>query len=181
MDASLTSRLLTELLPPDLADTVRQHLLNPRAPLQIYRQKAFTYAQSAVSAANPYVQPLADRFLSLVVDNQGVTGVVVLLAAVTAVVIVMNWLRRLVMWWTRLVMRMMFWAVVVVLVSWVWNRGVMESARDGVVLVSKVAGYLSVLKDVWLEEYDRYEGQQHGRAYVKNPVGRSAKGRSSGR
>ncbi|QPH01192.1 hypothetical protein C2857_005391 [Epichloe festucae Fl1] len=173
MAASLTSRLLTELLPPDLAASVRQHLLNPRAPLQIYKQEAWSRAQRALASLQPYIQPVLDKTISLIVDNQGVTGVVVLLTVVTVMVVVMNWIRRLIMWWTRLMVRAMFWAGVVLALAWVWNRGVVESVRDGVVFVSKAVGYLAVLKDFWMQEYERYE--------ANGSRGRGTRGRSSGR
>jgi hypothetical protein len=164
MDASLTSRLLTELLPPDLALSVRTHLLNPRAPFQIYKQALLAQLQAWVSALTPHVQPLVDKLLALVFDNQGVTGIVALLCLLTAVVVVMNWIRRLILWWTRLVLRLVFWSAVVVLLAWVWNRGVMESVADAAVVGGRVAGYLGVLKDFWWQEYERYEAREAGRA-----------------
>lgn len=163
MDASLTSRLLTELLPPDLAVSVRTHLLNPRAPFQIYKQALLTQINNTISSLMPYLQPIIDKLFAIIVENQGVTGFVVLLCLMTAVVVVLNWIRRLILWWTRLVMRMVFWSAVVVVLAWVWNRGVMESVKDGVVVGSKVMGYLAVLKDFWLQEYERYEARGEGR------------------
>ncbi|KAG5921335.1 hypothetical protein E4U42_005882 [Claviceps africana] len=171
MAASLTSRLLTELLPPDLAASVRQHLLNPRAPLQIYKRQLSWQLQRAMTSLQPHIQPLLDRLAALVVDNQSLMGMVVLLALLTGLVVVMNWIRRLVMWWTRLAMRAVFWAGVVLVVAWVWNRGVWESVRDGVVVGGKIVGYLTVLKDFWMQEYERYE--------ANGSRGRGTRGRSS--
>ncbi|KID66561.1 hypothetical protein MAN_04842, partial [Metarhizium hybridum] len=162
MDASLTSRLLTELLPPDVALSVRTHLLNPRAPFQIYKQAAVAQAQAWLAALAPVVQPLADRVLAVAVENQGVTGLVALLCVVTATVVVMNWVRRLIMWWTRLVMRVVFWSAAAALLAWVCNRGVVESVTDAVVLGGRVVGYLGVLKDFWWQEYERYEAREGG-------------------
>ncbi|KAK2589798.1 hypothetical protein QQS21_012524 [Conoideocrella luteorostrata] len=181
MAASITSRLLTELLPPDLAASVRQHLLDPRAPFQIYTQALASQLQGLLSSLSPYVQPMVDRALAAMVDNQGATGLVVLLVLMTAVVVVMNWIRRLVMWWTRLVMQGVFWAGVVLALAWVWNRGVLESVRDAVVLASKVLGYLAVLKDFWMEEYERYEANGSGSGSGSGSGFGAARGRSSGR
>ena len=158
MYGSLPSRLLTELLPPDLAESVRQHLLNPRAPLQIYKQRAAQYARDLLALAEPYIDRTLGAFASP--ENHGVVGgAMVLLTAVLALII-MNWVRRLVMWWTRLVFRMTLWAVVIALLAFIWNRGLMVSARDAVVIGGKIAGYGAALKDVWLAEYDRYEERQ---------------------
>ncbi|KHO00115.1 uncharacterized protein MAM_02038 [Metarhizium album ARSEF 1941] len=150
MHASLTSRLLTELLPPEVAVSVRTHLLDPRA----------------LASLGPVVQPLADRTAAAVADNQGVTGLVALLCAVTAVVVVMNWIRRLILWWARLVARVVFWSAAAALLAWVCNRGVVESLRDAAVVGGRVAGYLAVLKDFWWQEYERYEARE-GRAAAR--------------
>ncbi|OAA33034.1 hypothetical protein AAL_00499 [Moelleriella libera RCEF 2490] len=157
MDASLFSRLVAELLPPSLANSVRNHLLNPRGPLQFYKRQLSTQMRSLTASLQPHVQPVLDRILALAVENQGITGMVALVVLMTVVVVVMNWIRRLIMWWTRIVARAMFWAGVVVLLAWIWERGVMESVRDGVVVGGKVVGYLAVLKDFWMAEYQRYE------------------------
>ncbi|KAJ6446114.1 nuclear pore assembly and biogenesis domain-containing protein [Purpureocillium lavendulum] len=175
MDASLTSRLLTELLPADVAASVRRHMLHPSSPLQTVARAATARAQGLAAALAPHVAPLADWAAGVVADNQGLAGLAVLLAVVAAVVVVMNWLRRLVMWWTRVVFRLTLWALVAVLVAWVWQRGVMESVRDAVVVGGKVAGYLAVVRDVWVAEYNRYEGQQN----MGYRTG--GRGRSSGR
>ncbi|TWU77114.1 hypothetical protein ED733_008244 [Metarhizium rileyi] len=174
MEASLTWRLLTELLPPDLALSVRTHLLNPGAPFQVYKHAALAQVQTWLASLAPVAQPVVDKALALAVENQGVTGIVALLCLLTAVVVVMNWVRRLILWWTRLVMRVVFWSVVVVVLAWVLRRGVAESVMDAVVFGGKVVGYLSVLKDFWWQEYERYEAREgtsrHGGA-----------GRASGR
>ncbi|KAG5975901.1 hypothetical protein E4U58_006893 [Claviceps cyperi] len=52
MAASLTSRLLTELLSPDLAASLRQHLFNPRAPLQIYKRQLSWYLHRGLASPN---------------------------------------------------------------------------------------------------------------------------------
>ncbi|KAF7559156.1 hypothetical protein G7046_g4992 [Stylonectria norvegica] len=158
--ASLTTSLLAALLPPDLVDYIHTHLLHPHAPLQVFKRQAVLQSQRLLNAAYPIVRPLLDRLLALMADNQGVVGVAVSLAVLAVVVVVLNWVRRLLLWWTRLTMRVAFWAVVLAVAAWVWERGVFESLRDVTVVGSKVVGYLAVLKDVWVNEYHRYEAQQ---------------------
>ncbi|POR31996.1 hypothetical protein TPAR_07820 [Tolypocladium paradoxum] len=167
MDASLTSRLLTELLPPDVAASVRQHLLHPSSPFQAYKRLAAEQGARLLSA----LRPLADWALQCVADNQGAAGLLVLLALLAALLVVVSWVHRFVLWWTRLALRVVFWAVAGALGAWVWNRGVVESARDAVDAVASVVGYLAVLRNVWLAEYDRYEGQQN-RGYGDRGRGR---------
>ncbi|UNI14710.1 hypothetical protein JDV02_001311 [Purpureocillium takamizusanense] len=179
--SSLTSRLLTELLPPDMAASVRRHVLHPSSPVQSLARAASARAQSLfASTLAPALEPLADWAARALADNQGLAGLVAALAAVTAVVVVMNWLRRLVLWWTRVVLRLTLWGLVALLLSWVWSRGVMESVRDAVVVAGKVAGYLAVVRDVWVAEYNRYEGQQNV-GYRTGGSGGGGRGRSSGR
>lgn len=57
-------------------------------------------------------------------------------------------------------MRVAMWGILVALAAWVWERGVWESVRDVVILGGKVGGYMAVLKEVWLSEYNKYEAQQ---------------------
>lgn len=93
-------------------------------------------------------------------ENQGVVGSAIGLLLLALAVIVLNWIRRIMLWWTRLTMRIATWAAVIALAAWVYERGVFESVKDVVVVGSKVGGYLAVLKEVWLDEYNKYEAQQ---------------------
>lgn len=161
--------LLAGLLPPELAGPVRQHLLHPQSPLQTGGRHVIAYARAAAAA-------VADLALGLAAENQGLAGGLALLALLTAVLVVAHWISRLVMWWTRFVLRLASWAVVVALAAWVWNRGPAASVRDAAVLVGRLLGYLTLLKDVWLQEYNRYEGQ---RRHETRGGGHGARDRSS--
>ncbi|TFB06117.1 hypothetical protein CCMA1212_001897 [Trichoderma ghanense] len=152
MDETLATQLLTSLLPPNIATLIQTHILSPSSPLQTLKRHLLLQAA--------HLQPLADRLLDKLSSHQAALDVLLPLATVVATVVVLNWIRRLVLWWTRLVFRAFFWAMVALFVAWVWNRGFLESARDAAVLGAKVAGYVAVLKDVWVDEYKRYEGQQ---------------------
>ncbi|KAF4505005.1 hypothetical protein G6O67_007003 [Ophiocordyceps sinensis] len=163
--------LLAGLLPPELAGPVRQHLLHPQSPLQACRRHVVAYARAAAAAA-------ADVALGLAAENQGLAGGLALLALLAAALVVVHWVGRLVMWWTRVALRLASWAIVAALAAWVWNRGPAASLTDAVVLAGRVLGYLAVLKDVWLEEYNRYEGQQR---HEPRGGGHGAHGRSSAR
>ncbi|KAM5355757.1 hypothetical protein ACJ41O_002403 [Fusarium nematophilum] len=156
----LATNLLSALLPPELVDSIHKHILHPRAPIQILARNVLAQVRHVLDTAAPLIEPLADRLLAAMADNQGLVGVVASLVVLATVLIVLNWIRRLLMWWTRLAMRIAMWAIVIALAAWIWERGVFESARDMAVVGGKVAGYLAVIKDVWLEEYNRYEAQQ---------------------
>ena len=62
-----------------------------------------------------------------------------------------------------------------------YQRGLYETTRDLVVIGGKIGGYLAVLKDVWMAEYERYsEAQNVGGPGVGRGMG-GGRGRSSGR
>ncbi|KAF5669221.1 hypothetical protein FHETE_4979 [Fusarium heterosporum] len=157
---SLATHLLTALLPPQLAESIQKHILHPRSPVQIVAHNVLTQAQNLLDATAPLLEPLFDRVMVILAENQGLVGVVASLAVLATVVIILNWIRRLLMWWTRMALRIVFWAFLAAIAAWVWERGVFESARDMAVISGKILGYGAAIKDVWLQEYDRYEAQQ---------------------
>ncbi|KAH7170832.1 hypothetical protein EDB81DRAFT_181106 [Dactylonectria macrodidyma] len=169
---SLTLHLLSAFLPADLVATINNHILDPSSPVQVLQRGAVAQLQHLLSAAYPVLQPLFERLLDAMAENQGLVGVIASLLVLATVLVVLNWIRRLLMWWTRLALRVASWAALVAIAAWVWDRGVFESARDVAVGGGKIVGYLAFLKDVWVDEYNRYEAQQ-GMA--------GAQGRSSGR
>lgn len=160
MGETLATHLLATLLPADVVALIDTHILDPRSPVQILKRQALAQAHRGAAAILPLVQPLADRGLAVLAEHQGALDVLLPLATVVATLVVLNWVRRIVLWWTRLVFRAVLWAAVAALAAWVWNRGVLVSARDATVIGAKVMGYMAVLKNVWLDEYKRYEGQQ---------------------
>ncbi|KAF5023305.1 hypothetical protein F66182_4613 [Fusarium sp. NRRL 66182] len=157
---TLATHLLSTLLPPELAESIQKHILHPGSPVQVIVQNVLVQAQNLVDTAAPLLEPLFDRIMIALAENQGLVGVVASLAVLATVLVVLNWIRRLLMWWTRLAMRVAMWAVLFAIGAWIWERGVFDSARDMAVVGGKIVGYLAVIKDVWLQEYDRYEAQQ---------------------
>ncbi|KAL7950625.1 hypothetical protein V8C42DRAFT_126236 [Trichoderma barbatum] len=160
MDGPLLKQFLASFLPPNAVALIDTHILDPRSPIQMLKRQALAQARRGASAVIPLVQPVAERGMAALAQHQGMLDVLLPLATVVATLVVLNWIRRLVLWWTRLVMRAVVWAALVALAAWVCNRGVLESARDAAVIGAKVMGYMAVLKNVWLDEYKRYEGQQ---------------------
>ncbi|KAI8684411.1 Hypothetical protein NCS54_00109100 [Fusarium falciforme] len=157
---TLATSLLSALLPPDLVDSINKHVLHPRAPIQILLRHVLVQAQNLLDTAAPIIEPLFDRLMTAMAENQGLVGVIASLLVLATFLIILNWIRRLLMWWTRLAMRIATWAILFAIAAWVWERGVFESAKDMAIAGGKVAGYLAVIKDVWLEEYNKYEAQQ---------------------
>ncbi|KAH6606413.1 hypothetical protein Trco_005566 [Trichoderma cornu-damae] len=160
MDETLATQLLAAFLPPEIVALIDTHVLDPRSPVQILKRHALVQARRGADAVLPLVRPLLDRALSLLAEHQGALDMLVLVAVLATTLVVLNWIRRIILWWTRLAFKAVFWAAVVAVAAWVWNRGVLVSARDATVVGAKVMGYMAVLKNVWLDEYKRYERQQ---------------------
>lgn len=105
----------------------------------------------------PVVSPVAERLNQILVNSPDIVVLILVVLVFVLVIQVLAWIRRMVLWVTGLVIRLMFWAAVVAGVAWVYQRGPEATVRDGVVLVSKIAGYGASLRDVWLQEYQRYD------------------------
>ncbi|EHK16823.1 uncharacterized protein TRIVIDRAFT_65432 [Trichoderma virens Gv29-8] len=160
MAEPVVKQLLASFLPPDVVALIETHILDPRSPIQILKRQALALARRGASTVTPLVQPVAERGMAVLAEHQGALDLLLPLATIVATLVVLNWIRRILLWWTRLAMRAVLWAALVALAAWVYNRGVLVSARDAAVVGAKVMGYIAVLKNVWLDEYKRYEGQQ---------------------
>ncbi|KAI9171332.1 hypothetical protein HJFPF1_00814 [Paramyrothecium foliicola] len=152
--------LVRALLPAEVADYINTHVLHPDSPVQILSRRASLEADRAFRAVYPLLRPTIDKLTTMAAESEGLVSAVVAVTLVTTVVMLMIWVQRLAMWFTRMAMRLTFWGLLVLVGAAIWQRGVFESARDAAVVVGKIVGYLAVLKDIWLEEYDRYESQQ---------------------
>ncbi|TDZ65911.1 hypothetical protein CTRI78_v003479 [Colletotrichum trifolii] len=161
-DPSFANFLLHSILPPEAADFIHKNALHPTSPLQTLRAHLSAAVARAYDALYPHLAPAVDATLAYLHNSPELVSFGVLLALLAATVIVLNWIRRVVAFWTALVLRAAFWGAVVVLVAAVWQRGVWETARDGVVLGGKVVGFAAAVKDVWVSEYRRYEEETRG-------------------
>ncbi|KAJ3493308.1 hypothetical protein NLG97_g4812 [Lecanicillium saksenae] len=148
MDLTTTlSHLVSSLLPPDKAALV-------------YFAAARKSVTRSAGALYPHLAPLIERLLAWTHASE-LGALLVPLAILAVAVIVMNWIRRMLLWWTRLAMKAVFYATIVALAAWVWQRGLQESVRDVVVVGGKLAGYAAVVKEIWWKEYRKYEDQQN--------------------
>ncbi|KAL7790989.1 hypothetical protein V8C37DRAFT_383099 [Trichoderma ceciliae] len=160
MDQTLATQLLASLLPAEIMALIDTHVLDPQSAVQMLKRHALVQARRSADVLLPLLQPLIDRALSLLAEHQGALDMLVPLVVLITTLVVLNWIRKIILWWTRLAFKAVFWAAMVAMVAWVWNRGVLVSARDATVVGAKVLGYMAVLKNVWLDEYKRYEVQQ---------------------
>jgi hypothetical protein len=110
--------LLLGILPRDMADFINTHILHPHSPFQSYRRAALVQAQHAIDALSPILQPLADRLLALLAENQGAVGIFISLVVLAVLVFVVTLVQRVMMWCTRVAMRIVFWGA-----GWRLGRG----------------------------------------------------------
>jgi hypothetical protein len=108
-------------------------------------------------------------------NGANIAGVIAAGALILTVIAVLDYFRRMILWWTRFTFRIVFWAAILAVGAWVWERGLMDSMKDAAVLGGRVVGYASGVKDVWMSEYERYEQQQQQHTMM------GGRGRSSGR
>lgn len=164
MDPIDTSfRLAASLLPEELSSFVHNHILNPHGPFQAYKREAHAQLDRLLAALYPVVQPALERVLAVVSDNQGAVGVAATLALAAAVIVVLNWVRRLMLWWTRMVFRLVFWSLVVAMAAVVVQRGPMQTAKEVVVVGSKIVGWVAAVQQA-MQHQQQYQ-QQHGGQY----------------
>jgi hypothetical protein len=145
-----------------------EHVLHPDATVQIIKREVTGAAGKGADVVWQVFEPLASRLvLALYASND---AMVLVFAAVTILVVVqiLNMMRRVVEFWTKLIFRALLWAIVVALVAVIWQRGLEATFRDAAVIGSKTVGFLVRLKDVFLQEYERYEAQEKARQHASS-------------
>jgi hypothetical protein len=106
----------------------------------------------------PYLNTAAE----LAHKSPAIITVGILLLFLLIAMQVLNFIRRAMVWWLKFVMRITFWAVVVLIISAVWQKGLEMTVRD---LVS----WGQELNEVWWREYRKWEGYQNqGRNHGRN-------------
>ncbi|PSR79428.1 hypothetical protein BD289DRAFT_455828 [Coniella lustricola] len=138
-------------------DTLRllnKHIFSSSSSLNVLRRQA-----SETMA--PLLAPLAARLHQLFLNSPDIVLLFLVVLLFVLAVQVLAWIRRMLLWITGLIFKLALWAAVAAGVAFMWQRGPEQTVRDFAVLVSKIAGYGASLKDVWLAEYQRYDGQQN--------------------
>lgn len=134
-----------------------------------------------VALVAPLAAPLLARLDHLLTSSPDVVLLVAVVLLVVLFVQVLAWVRRVVAWFTALLLRVVFWSAVAAGLAFVWQRGPEQTARDAVVVVSKIVGFGAAMKDVWVSEYRRYEAQgSHQGATHQARVGGAGGGAGGG-
>jgi hypothetical protein len=138
------------------------HIYNSCDP---YLRPVRRFVTSTHQTTYPVILPYLNRAAVLAQDSPAILTVGVLLLLLLIAMQVLNFIRRVMMFWFRLCVRLAFWAVVVLVISAVWQRGLQRTMED-------LVGWGIELRDVWQKEYKRWDGyQNHHRSQA--PMGRT--------
>jgi hypothetical protein len=127
------------------------HIYNSCDP---YLRPVRRFVTSAQQTTYPVILPYLNRAAVLAQDSPAILSVGVLLLLLLIAMQVLNFIRRLMVFWFRLCVRLAFWAVVVLVISAVWQRGLQRTMED-------LVGWGMELRDVWQKEYKRWDGYQN--------------------
>jgi Nuclear pore assembly and biogenesis len=127
------------------------HIYNSCDP---YLRPVRRFVTSAQQTTYPVILPYLNRAAVLAQDSPAILSVGVLLLLLLIAMQVLNFIRRLMVFWFRLCVRLAFWAVVVLVISAVWQRGLQRTMED-------LVGWGMELGDVWQKEYKRWDGYQN--------------------
>ncbi|KAI0125787.1 hypothetical protein BJ170DRAFT_447852 [Xylariales sp. AK1849] len=168
---------LDGVLPEQTLHFLQDHVLAPQTPFQTVLRALQSYAQRLLSTLWPLLQPIVLRVGDLLSDSPDFIFIAVLVGIIALGFQVLLWVHRFMMFWTRLVTRALMWAAVAAVIAVVWQRGPEAAIRDVVVFVSKAVGYATIVKNIWLTEYHKYDAQTKN----SRKVGGGGRARRGGR
>lgn len=106
------------------------------------------------------ITPLLDRATQAIAGSPDAVVLVFLLAFVVFVVQLLAYLQRIMLFWTRLALRMMFWSVILALGAIIYQRGWEQSARDATVLGKQALSFGTMIQEVFMREYRKYDDME---------------------
>lgn len=143
---------MVDLLPPSSLDFLQSYVLHPDSPFQSIRRAL----AATLAGLYPFVVLAADRITQAALNSPDIVLVVALLGIIIISIQILNWTRRVVVSLTRLVFNLVFYAVIVAILAFMYQRGLEASIRDAFVIGGRIWGYAQGVKDVFLREYERY-------------------------
>lgn len=164
-DSSPLTQALQGLVSPETLEFLHKTALHPHSPVQVFKRHSAIYLQKAFSISYVFAAPYINAALGLLTDQPEIVSLAVFLVLLASAWIVLGWIRRLMAFATRLVFGALFWGFVGLMIMFVVQNGVWETARQAVVVGGKMAGFAAVVKDVWVGELRRYE--QEGRGHSR--------------
>jgi uncharacterized protein YggT (Ycf19 family) len=138
------------------------HIYNSCDP---YLRPVRRFVTSAQQTTYPVILPYLNRAAVIAQDSPAILTVGVLLLFLLIAMQVLNFIRRVMVFWFRLCVKLAFWAMVVLVISAVWQRGLQRTMED-------LVGWGMELRDVWQKEYKRWDGYQNQHR-SQAPMGRT--------
>ncbi|KAI0398515.1 hypothetical protein F5Y17DRAFT_454082 [Xylariaceae sp. FL0594] len=150
---------LSGILPEQTFQILHDHVLHPSSTVRTVSSQAVLALQRAAAALQPVAAPVIDRGMRMLHDSPDIVFFGFLLTLLFLAFQVVMWVQRTISFFTRLAFRAVFWAFVGLALMAVWQRGPEAVARDLFVIGSRLVGYATVVKDIWLNEYQKYDAQ----------------------
>jgi len=159
-DSPLTDAIYS-LVSPEAQDFLQKTILHQYSPVQVFVRQATSFFHKSISASYVFAAPYIDSLLKEQPEAVSLAAFVVLLATIW---IVLSWVRRLMAFVTRLLFGALFWGFVGLVIMFVWNNGIWETTRQAMVVSGKLAGFATIVKDVWVGELRKYEEEARAHA-----------------
>ncbi|KAM7190290.1 hypothetical protein V8F20_009797 [Naviculisporaceae sp. PSN 640] len=175
--AQWAMRYLEDLLPPSSIEFLQSYILHPDSPFQSIRRTL----TASLAGLYPIVALFVERITTAFFNSPDIVVIGSILVLLLLAIQILNWTRRVVISLTRLVFNLIFYAAVVAVVAWMYQRGLEASVRDAFVYGGRVYGYAVGIKDVFLREYERYvEEERRNTMRTGGAGGRGAAGARAG-
>jgi hypothetical protein len=109
--------------------------------------------------------PLLEKLTTLLSNSPTIVAATATLVIAILILQILSIIKRIMLFWTRLAFRLVFYALVGLVASMVWQRGVERTIRDVVVVGSQVGGWVAGVVSFWWEEYERAQQAQAQRGH----------------
>ncbi|KAI0204770.1 hypothetical protein F4808DRAFT_456517 [Astrocystis sublimbata] len=150
---------LQGILPDQMLQFLYDHVLHPTSTLRTAYSHLLYGLQRLAQSLQPVVSPLAERAVGVLQDSPDIVFLGVLLAIIFVAFQFMLWVQRTISFFTRLALRAVLWMLVGLVIMAAWQRGPEAVAADAVVVVRRLVVYATMVKDIWLSEYQKYDAQ----------------------
>ncbi|KAK0656149.1 hypothetical protein B0T16DRAFT_398709 [Cercophora newfieldiana] len=158
-----TLGVLKSLLPEPVLALLEEHILDPASPFQQLLRQVSAVLTPVAAQMYAVIAPLLDRATQAIAGSPDAVILIFLLAFIVFVVQLLAYLQRIMLFWTRLAFRMLFWSVILALGAVMWQRGLEQSARDAAVLGRQALGFGTMLQEVFMREYRKYDDMEKER------------------
>ncbi|XDG09142.1 hypothetical protein ABKA04_008757 [Annulohypoxylon sp. FPYF3050] len=156
---SIIREALQGIVPEQALDAIQEHLQDPSTTVKTVWHHTSAVLNKVGTMLSPLFAPIFARAIQALYDSPDVVVLAFFLGTFVLMLQIVIWIHRTMMYMTRLAFRLMGWALFIALLAVVWRRGPEATIRDVVVFVSKMAGYATLVKDIWLSEYKKFDAQ----------------------